>query len=189
MTIEKKSKAQVWLSKRLWLLKTISSIGLILIFSFLIIGCTDTQNTKTVQISVTSIQVQTDITKNPDSRERIKVASDVNTPKSDLAILSTDQNAAVQAKVASNPNTEKHVLAILATHKLWFIRANVAGNKNTSKKTLLVLSRDRNQSVSNIANRNLERYHYGMTLFPFWKHGSLFFNKKYYKTLLKHSTK
>lgn len=73
---------------------------------------------------------------------RVKVAANPSTPAAMLAALAKDESVRVCCQAAANPSTPVAALVNLSTHYDQFVRAGVADNPSTPVSALRSLSRD-----------------------------------------------
>ncbi len=87
------------------------------------------------------------------STERLKQASDRQTPAEVLALLSEDNDDQVRLLVAKNPATPHHVAAKLARDNSLVVRRGLATDRSCPVEILSVLAEDTDATVREVAKR------------------------------------
>ena len=72
--------------------------------------------------------------------DKCGIASNGNTPPEILAVLATDEVAAVRCWIAYNRNTPVETLAVLATDKNHYVRYNVFYSPNATEEICLMVN-------------------------------------------------
>ena len=98
---------------------------------------------------------------NLSTKEKMVIASSLNTITGVLTKLSSDSDRDVRWRVADNPNTPTSVLITLSGDADWHTQWRVAGNPSTPIDTLTKLASHSNVYVRDAAAKNLKKNYRG----------------------------